>query len=208
MDIKKNSANIVSIVRVFFAFGAIALLFRHTQKAYIVSFLLTAIAFSMDAVDGYLARKFGQASQLGAVLDIMGDRIIESIYWIGFAVLGWLPIIFPVICVSIAFVTDGIRSVALTKGMTPFGMQSTAWGKYICASKFMKTSYAAAKVAAFMLLILAYTPGLAESTASLILKIAVILSWIAIIFCVVRAVPVVAESGKRDARTRARNHSH
>jgi hypothetical protein len=27
----------------------------------------------MDAVDGYLARKFGQASQLGAVLDIMGD---------------------------------------------------------------------------------------------------------------------------------------
>ena len=76
MDIKRNSANIVSIVRVFIAFGAVALLFRHTQNAYILSFILTAIAFSMDAVDGFLARKYGQASQLGAVLDIMGDRII------------------------------------------------------------------------------------------------------------------------------------
>lgn len=195
MDIKKNSANIVSIVRVFIAFAAIALLFRHTTKAYLLSFILTAIAFSMDAVDGYLARKYGQASQLGAVLDIMGDRIIESIYWIVFAVLGWLPIIFPVICVSRAFVTDGIRSVALTKGMTPFGMQSTTWGKYICASKFMKTSYAVAKVAAFMLLILAYTPC-DKFDMMQIEPVAVVLAWIAIIFCVVRAIPVVAESGK------------
>ena len=195
MDIKKNSANIVSIVRVFVAFGAIALLFRHTQKAYILSFVLTAIAFSMDAVDGYLARKYGQASQLGAVLDIMGDRIIECIYWIMFAVLGWLPVIFPIICVSRAFITDGIRSVALTKGMTPFGMQTTAWGKYICASKFMKTSYAVAKVAAFMLLILAYTPC-DKFNMMAIEPVAVVLAWIAIIFCIVRAIPVVAESGK------------
>ena len=196
MDIKKISANIGSISRVFVAFAAIALLFVQTQNAYILSFVLTAIAFSMDAVDGYLARKYGQASQLGAVLDIMGDRIVEAIYWIAFAVLGWLPIIFPLICVSRAFVTDGIRSVALTKGMTPFGMQTTEWGKYICASKFMKTSYAVAKVAAFMLLIVAFIPGLADNIATLTYKIAIILSWIAIIFCIVRAVPVVAESGK------------
>ena len=195
MDVKKNSANIVSIVRVFIAFAAIALLFRHTHVAYILSFILTAIAFSMDAVDGFLARKYGQPSQLGAVLDIIGDRIVESIYWIVFAVLGWLPVIFPIICVSRAFVTDGIRSVALTKGMTPFGMQSTPWGKYICASKFMKTTYAVAKVAAFMLIILAHTPC-KNFNMMAIEPTAVILAWIAIVFCVVRAIPVVAESGK------------
>ena len=195
MDVKKNSANIVSIIRVFIAFAAIALLFRHTYVAYILSFILTAIAFSMDAVDGFLARKYGKPSQLGAVLDIIGDRIVESIYWIVFAVLGWLPVIFPIICVSRAFVTDGIRSVALTKGMTPFGMQSTPWGKYICASKFMKTTYAVAKVAAFMLIILAHTPC-KNFNMMAIEPTAVILAWIAIVFCVVRAIPVVAESGK------------
>ena len=196
MDIKKNSANIVSISRIFVAFAAIALLFRHTTTSYIISVILTAIAFSMDGVDGYLARKYGQASQLGAVLDIMGDRIVEAIYWIVFAVLGWLPVIFPIICVTRAFVTDNIRSVALTKGMTPFGMQSTEWGKYICASKFMKISYAVAKVAEFILISIAYIPGLPENAANLINTIAVVLAWIAIIFCIVRGIPVIAESGK------------
>jgi CDP-diacylglycerol--glycerol-3-phosphate 3-phosphatidyltransferase len=196
MDIKKNSANIVSITRIFVAFASVALLFVHTKDAYIWAVVLAIIAFSMDAVDGYLARKFGQASQLGAVLDIMGDRIIEAIYWIIFAVLGWLPVIFPIICVTRAYITDNIRSVALTKGMTPFGMQSTEWGKFICASKFMKTTYAVAKVAAFILLIIAYIPDLDVKYADPTRLTAIILAWIAIIFCVVRGIPVVAESGK------------
>jgi CDP-diacylglycerol--glycerol-3-phosphate 3-phosphatidyltransferase len=196
MDIKGNSANIVSISRIFVAFVAIGLLYFDTTEAYISSVVLTGIAFSMDAVDGYLARKFGQASQVGAVLDIMGDRIVEAIYWVVFAVLGWLPIIFPIVCITRAFVTDNIRSVALTKGMTPFGMQSTEWGKFICASKFMKTTYAVAKVAAYILLIVAYIPGLEVGIADVIRQIAVILAWIAIIFCIVRGIPVVAESGK------------
>lgn len=196
MDIKKNSANIVSIARIFVAFVAIGLLLVNTTVAYVWAVILTGIAFSMDAVDGYLARKYGQASQLGAVLDIMGDRIIEAVYWIVFAVIGWLPVIFPIICVTRAYITDNIRSVALTKGMTPFGMQSTEWGKYICASKFMKTAYAVAKVAAFILLIVAYVPELEIGIADSIRTIAVILAWIAIVFCVVRGIPVVAESGK------------
>lgn len=198
MDIKRNSANIVSIVRVFIAFAAIALLYYKTTNAYILSFVLTAIAFAMDGVDGYLARKYGQASALGSVMDILCDRIVEASYWIVFAVLGWLPLIFPIICVARAFTTDGIRSVALAQGMTAFGeksMQSTAWGKFICSSKFMRISYAVAKVAAFMLLIVAYTPC-DKFNLMKVEPVAVILSWIAIIFCVVRAIPVVAESGK------------
>ena len=196
MDIKKNSANIVSVSRIFVAFVSLGLLFVNTTSAYIWAIVLAGIAFSMDAVDGYLARKFGQSSQLGAVLDIMGDRIVEAIFWITFAVLGWLSVIFPIICVTRAFVTDGIRSVALTKGMTPFGMQTTQWGKFICASKFMKTTYAVAKVAAYIILIFAHTPELAQNIAGPALTAGIILAWIAIIFCIVRAIPVVAECGK------------
>ena len=137
MDIKNNTANIVSISRIFIAFIAIGLLFVHTTSAYIWSVVLTIIAFAMDGVDGYIARKYNQASELGSVLDIMGDRIVEVSYWIVFAVMGWLNILFPIVCVTRAFTTDSIRSVALSKGMTAFGdksMQSTAWGKFICGS--------------------------------------------------------------------------
>ena len=198
MDIKKNSANIVSIVRVFVAFAAIGLLYFKTTNAYILSFLLTILAFWMDGIDGFLARKYGQSSPLGAVIDILCDRIVEASYWIAFAVFGWLPLIFPIICVARAFTTDGIRSVALSQGMTAFGessMQSTAWGKFICSSRIMRGSYAVAKAAAFILLIVAYTPC-DKFNLMKVEPVAVVLAWIAIIFCVVRAIPVVAESGK------------
>ena len=199
MDIKNNTANIVSISRVFIAFIAIGLLFIETKAAYLWSTALTIIAFAMDGVDGYIARKYNQSSELGSVLDIMGDRIVEASYWIAFAVMGWLNILFPIICVTRAFTTDSIRSVALSKGMTAFGdksMQSTAWGKFICSSKFMRISYAVAKVLAFILLIFVNTHDCEFCTQFYMPEIAVILAWAAIIFCVVRAIPVVAESGK------------
>lgn len=199
MDIKNNTANIVSLSRIFIAFVAIGLLFIPTTCAYVWALVLTIIAFAMDGVDGYIARKYNQSSELGSVLDIMGDRIVEASFWIVFAVMGLLPVWFPIVCVTRAFTTDSIRSVALSKGMTAFGdksMQSTAWGKFICSSKFMRISYAVAKVAAFVLLIFAKIPALPVKTADTTMTVAVVLSYIAIIFCVVRAIPVVAESGK------------
>ena len=199
MDIKNNTANIVSLSRILIAFVAIGLLFIPTTCAYVWALILTIIAFAMDGVDGYIARKYNQSSELGSVLDIMGDRIVEASFWIVFAVMGLLPVWFPIVCVTRAFTTDSIRSVALSKGMTAFGdksMQSTAWGKFICSSKFMRISYAVAKVAAFVLLIFAKIPALPVETADMTMTVAVVLSYIAIIFCVVRAIPVVAESGK------------
>ncbi len=200
MDIKNNLANIVSISRVFVAYAAIALLYEGTTWAFGISFILTIIAFAMDGLDGYIARKYNQSSEWGSVLDILGDRIVEVSYWTAFAVMGWINILFPLICVARAFTTDGIRSVALSKGMTAFGeksMQSTSWGKFICASRFMRISYAVAKVLAFLLLIAVNAPGMEfwNGTPTLHL-ITMFFAWAAIIFCVVRAIPVVAESGK------------
>ena len=200
MDIKNNLANIVSVTRIFVAYAAIACLYAQTTWAYIIALVLTIIAFAMDGLDGYLARKLNQSSEWGSVLDILGDRIVEVSYWIVFAVMGWLNIIFPLICVARAFTTDGIRSVALSKGMTAFGdktMQSTSWGKFICASRFMRISYAVAKVLAFLLLITVNTPGMELWNGTPILHtITMVFAWAAIIFCVVRAIPVVVESPK------------
>ena len=100
MDIKNNTANIVSVSRIFVAFAAIGLLFIQTTNAYIWAVVLTIIAFSMDGVDGYIARKYNQSSEWGSVLDIMGDRIVEASYWIVFAFMGWLNILFPIICIA------------------------------------------------------------------------------------------------------------
>ena len=198
ISIKDNIANIVSISRIFVAFAAVYLLFIPSDINLLWAFFLTVIAFLLDGLDGYLARKLNQTSELGSVLDIMGDRIVEVTYWVAFAVLGWISIVFPLICVTRAFVTDGIRSVALSKGYTAFGektMQKTDLGQFICASKFMRISYAVAKVGAFMLLILAHVAGCPLFALINLPVLAQVLAFIAIVFCVVRALPVILESG-------------
>ena len=193
-------ANFISILRIFIAFFAILFLFIPTTWAGVSAIILTIIAFAMDGLDGYIARKFNEASDLGSVLDIMGDRIVEMSYWIAFSTLGWIWVIFPLICVTRAFVTDSIRSVALAQGYTAFGeksMQSSKIGTFICASKFMRISYAVAKVMAFIIIIAAHIPGYESYPATEVLEtIGLWLASFALIFCVVRGLPVVIESKK------------
>ncbi len=192
-------ANFISIFRIFLVFLAIYLLFQYDFYGYIWALLLTIIAFILDGVDGWVARKFNETSKLGAVLDIMGDRIAENAFWVSFAVLGWLPITFPLIALTRGFVTDSLRSVALEQGYTAFGecsMQSSKFGHFICSSKFSRISYAVAKVLAFILLIAANIPYLKLEYAIKIEIIALISAFIAIEFCVLRGLPVVFESQK------------
>ena len=193
-------ANFISLLRIFIAFFAILFLFIPTPWAGVSAVILTIIAFAMDGLDGYIARKFNETSDLGSVIDIMGDRIVEMSYWIAFSTLGWLWIIFPLIAVTRAFVTDSLRSVALSQGYTAFGeksMQSSKIGNFICASKFMRISYAVAKVLAFVTIMAAHIPGYEMYPLSLTLeKVGLWLAIIAITFCVVRGLPVVVESKK------------
>lgn len=49
------------------------------------------LIFTLDAVDGLVARKYNQTTKLGAILDTVADRIIENTFWIYFTVTGLTP---------------------------------------------------------------------------------------------------------------------
>lgn len=187
-------ANFITIFRVFLMFIGVYLImaFPDSTNAFIWALILTILAFALDGVDGYVARKFHEESKLGALLDIMSDRIVENTYWIIFAVLGWLPVWFPLVALTRGFVTDTIRSAAMEKGLTPFGMQRNPICKWITGSKFMRITYAVAKVLAFIVIIAAKIPNIAN--ADVIYNVGYTLAWVAIVFCVVRGLPVVIEA--------------
>ncbi len=187
-------ANFVTIFRVFLMFIAIYLIMncQTSAAAYIWALVLTILAFSLDGLDGFLARLLKEESKFGALLDIMSDRIVENSYWILFAVMGWLSILFPLIAITRGFITDTIRSAAMEKGLTPFGMQVNPVCKFITGSKFMRISYAVAKVLAFIVIIAAKIPGIPN--ADLIFTIGFWLAVAAIVFCVVRGLPVLIEA--------------
>lgn len=187
-------ANFISIFRIFVMFAAVYLIyaFQGNTVAYIWALILTILAFALDGVDGYIARKFNEVSKFGALLDIMGDRIVENTYWILFAVMGWLSILFPLIAITRGFITDTIRSAAMEHGLTPFGMQVNPICKFITGSKFMRISYAVAKVLAFILIVAAKIPTCPHQ--ELIWTIGFWAAVFAIVFCIVRGLPVVIEA--------------
>ena len=187
-------ANFISIFRIFVMFAAVYLIYTQVgnTQAYLWALILTIIAFSLDGVDGYIARKFNEVSKFGALLDIMGDRIVENTYWVLFAVMGWLNILFPLIALTRGFITDTIRSAAMEKGLTPFGMQVNPICKWITGSKFMRITYAVAKVLAFVLIVTAKIPNIAH--ADILWEVAYWTAVVAIVFCVVRGIPVMLEA--------------
>lgn len=187
-------ANFISIFRIFVMFLAVYLIYTHVgnTQAYVWALILTILAFSLDGVDGYVARKLHEESKFGALLDIMGDRIVENTYWILFAVMGWLNILFPLIAITRGFITDTIRSAAMEKGLTPFGMQVNPICKWITGSRFMRITYAVAKVLAFVLIVTAKIPDIAH--AELLWTIAYWTAVLAIVLCVVRGIPVMIEA--------------
>ncbi|MCD8024537.1 MAG: CDP-alcohol phosphatidyltransferase family protein [Candidatus Gastranaerophilales bacterium] len=192
-------ANIITLSRIFLAFIAMGLLFTGSGSAPYyahVSFILTIFVMWFDGLDGYVARKFHESSKLGAVLDIMGDRIVENIYWVVFCALGWLNVTVPLIVLTRGIITDSLRSLALEKGYTPFGEKTMMQGKiakFIVASNFSRFTYALCKAAAFLLIILGHI-RFEYPHKEIVLQTGIICAIIAVIFCVLRGIPVIFES--------------
>ena len=78
-------ANLISISRILLTFLSLYFLMLQTTNSLGIALILIILQFSLDGVDGYVARKFNEASKFGAMLDILCDRIVECIYWITFA---------------------------------------------------------------------------------------------------------------------------
>ena len=106
---KKNLANIITLSRIFFVFIVVGLLFcKECQYSYQIALFLTAILMWFDGLDGFVARKLGVSSKLGALLDIMGDRIVENVFWIAFCALGWINVSIPIIVLTRGIIIETI----------------------------------------------------------------------------------------------------
>lgn len=193
----KNLANIITLSRICFVFVVIGLLYcTECPTSYYAALFLTAILMWFDGLDGFVARKFNISSRFGALLDIMGDRIVENAFWISFCALGWINVIIPLIVLTRGIITDSLRTLAFEKGYTAFGKTTMMQGKiakFIVASNFSRFTYAVCKAIAFFLLIAGNIP-LEYQNKDLIFNIGLICAYISVAFCVLRGLPVMFES--------------
>lgn len=160
---------------------------------------LLAWAIFMDALDGWAARRYNEASEAGALFDIAGDRIVELALWTFFAIRTdaaghpLVPLWVPLVMITRTVITDLIRSVAFAQGRTPFGpksMQRTWWARQLTASRWSRATYGGLKAVCFCalgILIAAQAwPGV--SWLRVVVEALVVAT---VAFSVLRAIPVV-----------------
>ena len=136
-----NLPNALTLVRIFAVPLLVAVLL--TKEHMLIAVLIFLAASLTDLLDGYVARKTGQITTLGALLDPLADKLLISSAFISLVPHQIVPAWMVVIIVGREFAVNGLRSIASTQGFT------------ISASELGKIKMVA-QVAAITLLILGH----------------------------------------------------
>lgn len=81
--------NAVTLMRIVLIGPVVYLLLT---EQYLWGLIVALIAGASDGIDGYLAKRYGWDSRLGAVLDPIADKLLLSACYIALAILKLLPV--------------------------------------------------------------------------------------------------------------------
>jgi len=199
--------NQVTAARVAAAFAAVLLFASDSHRLWADAgaMLLIVAAIALDALDGYIARRKNMATPLGAQFDILGDRVVENLLFTFFATAGLITLWVPVLFFVRGTLTDFLRSVAARAGRSGFGnggMLETWWGRLLVASRGSRAGYAALKCVCFCALGIRWTMercaanAISPDAAFWVQTATKSLVGATVMFCLLRAVPVLWEGRK------------
>ncbi|RMF85439.1 MAG: CDP-alcohol phosphatidyltransferase family protein [Nitrospirae bacterium] len=200
-------ANLITTLRFCLLYLLVALAYEAPPAWQLVDAPLCLGIFLLDAVDGYVARRRGEASLFGAVFDIAVDRVVENVLWLVLADLDRVPVWVAILFLTRGFLVDSIRSQGAARGETPFGMMRSRLGRWLVAGRTMRAAYGVVKAACFAWLLLlqplpAVAPALWGRWQGPFTAAAEALVALAVLFTLARGLPVVVEFGLRSGRPR------
>ena len=112
----------IGLCPIFFILFMVENLISH----YFASFFFIVAAIS-DAYDGYLARKDGQVTKFGKIIDPIADKLLVTVAFVGFYFKGLIPSVWIIILILFReyFITF-IRIAGVFKGIV---IAADKWGK-------------------------------------------------------------------------------
>ena len=172
-----NGPNLLTLLRIFFVPLLVAALlgedfsapwmgqFRFSRHTFALLIFLAAAA--TDLLDGYLARRWGQITTVGTLLDPIADKLLISAALISLVDIHRVPAWMVILIIGREFAVSGLRSIAAAGG---YMMEASELGK----SKMV------AQVAAIALVIAGIRwPALSE--------ISMLAMWTVVLFALVSA---------------------
>ena len=113
-----NTPTILTLIRIILIMPLMICIFIDALPAQIVAILCFVVASVTDFIDGKLARKNNQVTNLGKFLDPLADKMLVNLTFLALVVLEQVPVwMFGVILIR-DFMIDGLRMMASSKGIT------------------------------------------------------------------------------------------
>lgn len=195
-------ANCITLGRLILLFVLVYLTYQDYLAAQIAAFMLLITIFAMDGLDGWVARKRGECTLFGSVFDIAADRVVENVLWVVLAHLARVPLWVALIFLLRGFLVDAIRSVENANGRSSFDALTSPLSQFLVAGRLMRGVYGTVKTLAFAWLYLVplmYAVWPVAVQGQLVFNaISNALIFAAVLLCIVRAVPVIAEFTVRE----------
>jgi len=145
-----NIPNVLTLLRIFFVPFLVFALVQDNRTIDVLGLLITneilalaifLVAAATDLLDGYLARRWGQVTTVGTLLDPIADKLLISAALISLVQVRVLPGWMAVLIIGREFAVTGLRGIAASAGYT------------IKASDLGKTKMVAQVIAVSLLLL-------------------------------------------------------
>lgn len=194
-----NLANLVTLSRFILVLAAVVLVYLPPTPWRLLAVPLLILAFVTDALDGYVARRRGETSVFGPMLDIAIDRIVEITLSIVLADLDLVGVWVPIVFVVRGGLVDTLRGAASARDRrAPFDTVSGRLGRFLVAGAFVRTLYAVLKAVTFCWLLLLHglLPLLPQPDLPWVVsaqRIGDVLVYASVALCLLRALPVLAD---------------
>ena len=121
-----------ALAKVQDTFGLVGFVAWLKQWREVIAVVIFLVAAATDWLDGYLARKRNQITNLGTLLDPIADKLLTVSAFIALVELGVAPAWMIVLIVGREFAVSGMRSIAATQGLV---IAASSWGKVKTASQ-------------------------------------------------------------------------
>ncbi|MCV7163383.1 CDP-diacylglycerol--glycerol-3-phosphate 3-phosphatidyltransferase [Mycobacterium stomatepiae] len=121
-----NLANVLTLSRLVLVPIFLLALFAgggHETVARIAAFVVFAVACITDRLDGLLARNYGMATEFGAFVDPIADKMLIGSALVGLSMLGDLPWWVTVLILSREIGVTLLRLAVIRRGVIP-----ASWG--------------------------------------------------------------------------------
>lgn len=126
-DVNINLPNLLTVTRILLIPVFVMLFVEPTPDRSLAAAIIFVIAAVTDLLDGYLARRTGQITKLGRLLDPIADKLLVLSALILLVQIDRVTALVAILIIAREVAVTGVRAIAAAEGMI---MSAEVTGKY------------------------------------------------------------------------------